>query len=96
MSVSGAVVCWDREGGILSLHFTNGEGFGRIERKIKLASLESLRIIADVSSLEIYINGGRYVISTRFYPEHWDRLSADGATSSTRSASVQTHHFPGA
>ena len=83
VSVSGAEICWTREGGVLSLHFTNGEGFGRIERKIKLASLESLRIIADVSSLEIYINGGRYVMSTRFYPEHRQvKTSVNGASAS--------------
>lgn len=83
VSVSGAEVCWNREGGILSLHFTNGEGFGRTERKIKLASLESLRIIADVSSLEIYINGGRYVMSTRFYPEHRQvKTAVNGASAS--------------
>ncbi|MCR4729454.1 MAG: GH32 C-terminal domain-containing protein [Saccharofermentans sp.] len=83
VSVSGAEVCWNREGGILSLHFTNGEGFGRTERKIKLASLESLRIIADVSSLEIYINGGRYVMSTRFYPEHRQvKITVNGASAS--------------
>ena len=70
VSISGAEITWDKESGVLSLHFTNDEGYGRRERKILLESLESLRIIADVSSLEIYINGGRYVMGTRFYPEH--------------------------
>ena len=65
---------------MLSLHFTNGEGYGRTERRIRIDSLESLRIIADVSSLEIYINGGRYVMSTRFYPEYRQvRVAASGA-----------------
>ena len=80
VSISGAEITWNRNDGILSLHFTNEEGYGRKERKIELLSLDSLRIIADVSSLEIYINGGRYVMSTRFYPEHRQvRVAVKGA-----------------
>ena len=80
VSVSGAEITWDKASGVLSLHFTNGEGYGRGERKIRISSLESLRIIADVSSLEIYINGGRYVMGTRFYPEHRQvKVSVSGA-----------------
>ncbi|MBR3462383.1 MAG: GH32 C-terminal domain-containing protein [Clostridiales bacterium] len=70
VAVSGAEITWNREDGVLSLHFTNGEGCGRTERRIALESLTSLRIIADASSLEIYVNDGRYVMSTRFYPEY--------------------------
>lgn len=81
VSVSGAEITWSSETGVLSLHFTNGEGYGRNERKIKLDSLESLKIIADVSSLEIFINGGRYVMSTRFYPEYRQvRVGVTGAS----------------
>ena len=86
VSVSGAEITWNRENGVLSLHFTNGEGYGRGERKIRISSLDSLRIIADISSLEIYINGGRYVMGTRFYPEH--RQVKIGCTGT--SASVTT------
>ena len=83
VSVSGAEITWDKASGVLSLHFTNGEGYGRGERMIRISSLESLRIIADVSSLEIYINGGRYVMSTRFYPEHRQvKVSASGTVAS--------------
>ena len=83
VSVSGAEITWDKESGVLSLHFTNSEGYGRNERKIKIASLESLRVIADVSSLEIYINGGRYVMGTRFYPEHRQvKVAVSGASAS--------------
>ncbi|MBR2820742.1 MAG: GH32 C-terminal domain-containing protein [Clostridiales bacterium] len=81
VAVSGAEITWSRDEGVLSLHFTNNEGFGRTERRINLESLTSLRIIADASSLEIYINGGRYVMSTRFYPEYKQvRIAADGAS----------------
>ena len=83
VSVSGAEITWNKESCVLSLHFTNGEGYGRTERKIRIASLESLRVIADVSSLEIYINGGRYVMGTRFYPEHRQvKVSVEGASAS--------------
>ena len=83
VSVSGAEITWNKESCVLSLHFTNGEGYGRTERKIRIASLDSLRIIADVSSLEIYVNGGRYVMSTRFYPEHRQvKVSVEGASAS--------------
>ena len=83
VSVSGAEITWNKESCVLSLHFTNDEGYGRTERKIRIASLDSLRIIADVSSLEIYVNGGRYVMSTRFYPEHRQvKVSVEGASAS--------------
>ena len=83
LSISGAEIKWNKSEGVFSLHFTNGEGYGRGERKIKLDSLDSLRIIADVSSLEIYINDGRYVMSTRFYPEYRQvRVAANGASAS--------------
>ncbi len=83
LSVSGAEITWNKSEGVFSLHFTNGEGYGRKERKIKLDSLDSLRIIADVSSVEIYINDGRYVMSTRFYPEYRQvRVAVSGASAS--------------
>lgn len=83
LSISGAEITWSKSVGVFSLHFTNGEGYGRNERKIKLDSLDSLRIIADVSSLEIFINDGRYVMSTRFYPEYRQvRVAANGASAS--------------
>lgn len=55
--------------GIFTLRFTNDEvGRGRDVRRVKLGSFTGLEIIADKSSLEIYLNGGEKVISTRFYP----------------------------
>lgn len=83
VEISGALIGWDKESGVLSLGFTNDEGCGRGTRKIHLASLEDIRIIADASSLEIYINGGRYVMSTRFYPEYRQvRINVTGASAS--------------
>ena len=41
-------------------------------RKIRYAKMEEVRdvkILTDVSSVEVFVNGGEYVFSTRFYPE---------------------------
>ena len=40
---------------------------GRTIRCVKLSSLKNIRILADTSSLEIYINNGERVLSSRFY-----------------------------
>ncbi|MBR6987003.1 MAG: GH32 C-terminal domain-containing protein [Clostridiales bacterium] len=79
VTISGASVSWDKESGILSLRL-NEEGYGRKVRNLKFSSLENVRIIADRSSLEIYINNGLYVMSTRFYPEYRQvRVATEGA-----------------
>ena len=79
--MSGAEITWDKESGVLSLHFTNDEGFGRTSRRMLLKDLKNLKIIADISSLEIYINDGQYVMSTRFYPEYRQvRVAVTGAS----------------
>jgi len=81
VEISGAVISWNKDHGVLELHFTNEEGCGRNSRKILLSGLYELRIIADASSLEIYVNGGRYVMSTRFYPQYRQvRVTVCGAS----------------
>lgn len=44
-------------------------GFGRRSRKISLEKLKQLQIFSDSSSLEIFINDGDYVMTTRIYPK---------------------------
>ena len=46
-------------------------GAGRKVRKAHVPSgkVESLRILADTTAVEIYVNGGEVVFSTRYYPE---------------------------
>ena len=64
----------------------NEEGYGRTERRIRIDDLTDLRVIADRSSLEIYINNGLYVMSTRFYPEYRQvRVASDGASAEVAS-----------
>ena len=58
------------ENGVFALWFiSNKAGGGRDVRKVRLGSFEAVEIIADRSSLEIFINGGEKVMSTRFYPD---------------------------
>lgn len=55
---------------LFSLCFTEERlGAGRKCRKLEVSSLHKIRILADTSSLEIYLEEGKYVMSTRFYPE---------------------------
>lgn len=59
------------DGKIFRLEFTNDSvGCGRTVRNCKLEKCENIRIIVDTSSLEIYLDGGRKIMSTRFYPEN--------------------------
>ena len=43
-------------------------GRGRTARKMLLQSVDSLSIYYDVSIMEMYLNGGELVFTTRFYP----------------------------
>ena len=69
MEIGKAKISWRSEG-YVELTFTDEKvSAGRKVRKVKTGALKDLRIVADRSSLEIFINGGRHVMSTRFYPE---------------------------
>ena len=61
-----AVVEWD--GQQLSLTLVQG-GAGRTVRYADVGAVKSLRVLADTSSLEIFINGGEQVMTTRYYPD---------------------------
>ena len=53
--------------GILTLK--HGEsGFGRRKRMIPLTDLSQLQIFSDTSSLEIFVNDGEFVMTSRVYP----------------------------
>ncbi len=57
------------ECGVFTLQFLNNSGCGRTVRKAKIKELRNLRILKDVSMLEIYMNDGEYVFTTRYYPK---------------------------
>jgi beta-fructofuranosidase len=54
----------------ITLAFAGDTGYGRSIRKIKLpCQVQNVRIIVDVSAVEIYINDGQYVMTTKHYPK---------------------------
>ena len=55
--------------GAVSMEFLNDTGSGRTIRKAKLDGLQNVRILMDVSLMEIYFNDGELVMTTRYYPE---------------------------
>lgn len=58
---------WD--GGVFELRFSDEKlGGGRTVRKAALDKCSDIRIIADKSSVEIYLDGGKTVFSSRMYP----------------------------
>ena len=60
-------------GGRFEMRFLSREkgsaSAGRGLRYVELERLESVRILADVSSVEVFLNNGEYVFTTRYYPE---------------------------
>ncbi|MGN0364159.1 MAG: glycoside hydrolase family 32 protein [Bilifractor sp.] len=56
--------------GVLCLSLDASAGCGRDQRKVRIPQIEFLRILVDTSLLEIYVNDGAYVITSRFYPEY--------------------------
>ena len=55
--------------GVVSVEFLNNTGSGRTIRKAKLDGLQNVRILMDVSLMEVYFNDGELVMTTRYYPE---------------------------
>lgn len=62
----GAVLTY--ENGLLTLDIELC-GSGRTRRSVAISSLEELRIYSDTSSLEIFVNNGREVFTSRVYGE---------------------------
>ena len=55
--------------GIFALQFIDKDtAAGRTQRSIELKQLSDLRVIVDGSTVEIYLNDGRVVFSTRWFP----------------------------
>lgn len=64
--------------GILTLSLSHTSGYGRKKRTAEIETLSDLRILADTSSLELFINGGTQVMTTRYYPKEADMLHIEG------------------
>ncbi|MGN0131575.1 MAG: sucrose-6-phosphate hydrolase [Lachnospiraceae bacterium] len=60
---------WDKTNGICRLFFTGQAGYGRTCRKIQTDKISSLQMFIDSSAVEIYLNEGEIVFSSRYYPK---------------------------
>ena len=59
---------WD--GKMFRMRFENEKlGGGRTVRNVPLESCYDIRVIIDTSSVEVYLDSGRKVLGSRFYPE---------------------------
>ena len=54
--------------GVFSLSFLGDAGAGRTVRRVRLEALRTLRLLVDRSVLEVYLNEGEAVMTSRFYP----------------------------
>ncbi len=85
------------EDGILSVTLSKESGRGRGKREILLSELKELRILKDVSMLEIYVNHGEAVYTARYYPENITTTnvtitnSADARLYPMRKMEVESH-----
>lgn len=71
----------DSQAGIFSLQLSKEAGRGRTIRKAQLQNLKNIRIIMDTSMVEIYLNDGETVFTSRFYMQEENRkLWMDGTS----------------
>ena len=83
--IGEAVISYDGEVLILDFGYGNS-GYGRRIRKARTGKINDICIIADNSSLEVFAGEGRYVMSTRFYPEDQNvKIESKGAGFTIRS-----------
>ena len=62
---------FDKEKKLFTMKFTDEKyGCGRTVRNAEIDSVRNIRVIADMSSSEVYINDGETVMSTRIYPDN--------------------------
>ena len=74
----------DYKDGKFQMHFTSREktsvSAGRSLRYVEVKEVKNLKILADASSVEVFVNDGEYVFSTRYYPEEYKvQAEANGA-----------------
>ncbi len=64
--------------GLLTLTLSETSGSGRTQRVAEVKTLTDLRILADTSSLEMFLNNGEQVMTTRYYPQRADTVRFGG------------------
>lgn len=69
------------ENGMFTMLFTGDCGCGREKRQIIVEDLEDIRILKDISMLEIYLNQGEFVLTTRYFSKvtNWTPVKIQGA-----------------
>ncbi|GAA0256379.1 sucrose-6-phosphate hydrolase [Faecalicatena contorta] len=67
----GITLCYSRSDKMFTITFLQEQnlGYGRKSRAVYLDECRSVRILADTTCLEVYLNGGEEVFTTRFYTE---------------------------
>ena len=84
----GLKLSWSPEEYVFRMEFTDGKlGCGRGLRAREIKACKDIRIVVDVSCVEVFMNGGKDVFSTRFYPEkdqYTVKASGEGLTGSYR------------
>ena len=74
----GLRINYESETSIFSMQFKNRIGAGRNIRRTKIENLNKLQIFIDKSCIEVFLNDGEKVFSTRFYPcEYTLRISSN-------------------
>lgn len=58
------------EKGWLRLELEEGWGYGRGRRQARIGSFRNARILVDTSLVEVYVNDGEMVLTSRFYPSY--------------------------
>lgn len=82
----GLVLRYEETEGIFWMEFTDRLlGGGRTIRGREIGKLTDMRILVDVSCVEVFLNGGRDVFTTRFYPDT-DQYYAEVTGSSIQGA----------
>lgn len=53
-------------------------GYGRDARYIRVKKIENLRLMIDASSVEVFVNDGKHVMSSRMYPSEYKDIKVNG------------------
>lgn len=68
---------FDANRGDLELSFI-ANGYGRDKRFLRTKSIENIRLMIDASSVEVFVNDGKQVMSTRMYPSNYSDIKVSG------------------
>lgn len=67
----GLQIKYTEETSIFSIEFKNKIGTGRTIRRAKIKKVDKIQIFVDKSCVEIFLNDGEKVFTTRFYPQEY-------------------------